>query len=124
MPDYDLLLRACHRACEKVGTKDDISLHGLRHTAATIMTAKKIPSLTVAKLLGHRNLATTQRYAHASDEALREATDVMVISGNLRGNEGKPAVETQVKTIKSFGNKRLQSAPFAARDIPPEGEDP
>lgn len=124
MPDYDLLLRACHRACAGVGTKDDIGLHGLRHTAATIMTAKKVPSLTVAKLLGHRNLATTQRYAHATDEALRDATEVMVISGNLRGSEGKPAVETPVKSVRTKRSKFLQSAPFAARDIPPEGEDP
>ena len=124
MPDYDLLLRACHRACVQVGTKDYIGLHGLRHTAATIMTAKKVPSLTVAKLLGHRNVATTQRYAHATDEALREATDIMVISGNLRGNEEKPAVETPVKSIRTKRSTGLQSAPFAARDIPPEGEDP
>ena len=131
MPDYDLLLRACHRACAGVGTKDKIGLHGLRHTAATIMTAKKIPSLTVANLLGHRNVATTQRYAHATDEALRDATDIMVLSGNtvpahgnLRGNEEKPAVENPVKTMRNKRSMCLQSAPFAARDIPPEGEDP
>ena len=124
MPDYDLLLRACHRACAGVGTKDDIGLHGLRHTAATIMTAKKIPSLTVAKLLGHRNLATTQRYAHATDDALRDATRIMELSGRPHGNEVKTMPQTLVKSVKRKKINCLQSAPFAARDIPPEGEDP
>jgi hypothetical protein len=108
-----------------VSTKDDIGLHGLRHTAATIMTAKKIPSLTVAKLLGHRNLATTQRYAHATDEALRDATRIMLgLSGIPLGNECQTKAETVVKSVRTMVRSGLQSAPFAARDIPPEDEDP
>lgn len=122
LPDYDLLLRACHRASQALGTRDTITPHVLRHTTATLLSAKGTPSLVVADLLGHKNLATTRKYAHPTREALREATAAMVMLG-LRGNSrGKPPEtggETRVKSIGTSGSPLLQSAPFAARDIPP-----
>lgn len=120
LPDYDTLLRACHRVSEAIGTKDTITPHVLRHTTATLLSASGTPSLVVADLLGHKNLATTRKYAHPTREALREATSAM---GKLRGNLKVAGGETRVKTVATSGSPLLQSAPFAARDIPPcEGE--
>ncbi|MBO0884131.1 MAG: site-specific integrase, partial [Mycobacterium sp.] len=39
-------------------------LHDLRHTYASRLLDKSIPIEEVARLLGHANLSTTQRYAH------------------------------------------------------------
>ena len=124
LPDYDLLLRACHRTSSAVATKDCITPHVLRHTAATILTATGVPTLVVADLLGHKNLSTTRKYAHPTREALRDATRMMFDKGNAGGNKIKTVAENLIKTVDSKSKQLLQSAPFAARDIPPEGEDP
>ena len=125
LPDYDLLLRACHRASEEIGTKDIITPHVLRHTCATLLSASGTPSLTVADLLGHRNLATTRKYVHPSREALREATRSMSLRGNdgtARGKSSDSLSENSMKSEETSGFLDLQSAPFAARDIPPQSE--
>jgi integrase len=124
LPDYDLLLRACHRASEEIGTKDTVTPHVLRHTAATMLSASGTPSLVVADLLGHKNLATTRKYAHPTREALRDATRSMMLRGNARGNLVETSGETQRKSVKPAAALDLQSAPFAARDIPPHGAEP
>ncbi|MTD37670.1 tyrosine-type recombinase/integrase [Erwinia sp. CPCC 100877] len=47
----------------------NLTLHGLRHTYASILLYKQINILTVSKLLGHRDTTTTQEtYAHIVKE--------------------------------------------------------
>ncbi|MEX3935060.1 tyrosine-type recombinase/integrase [Paraburkholderia phymatum] len=52
---------------------EDFVLHALRHTAATRTLAKTGNIAMVQKLLGHRKIETTLRYAHISDEDLLAA---------------------------------------------------
>ncbi len=65
------------------GFKEIISLHGLRHTYATLMIAEGVPVTTVSNKLGHANAATTTRiYAHAiksADEAAAEAIESVLL---------------------------------------------
>lgn len=42
----------------------DVKLHGLRHTFATNAIINGVGVATLAELLGHNSLATTQRYVH------------------------------------------------------------
>lgn len=56
---------------DDLGIKDARPAHDLRHHAAT-QYVRRTGSLTGAKrLLGHENIATTARYAHASEEDVR-----------------------------------------------------
>lgn len=47
----------------------ECEIHQLRHTAATTLLNSGVGIGTVRRLLGHRNLQTTQRYAELADEA-------------------------------------------------------
>ena len=55
----------------------DVRLHDLRHTHASMALAQGETVLTIGRLLGHRNPATTLKYTHMSDITVREAADVV-----------------------------------------------
>jgi integrase len=52
-----------------------VTFHSSRHTFAVMMLSIGTDIYTVSKLLGHRELSTTQVYAHVLDKAKREAVD-------------------------------------------------
>ena len=55
----------------------DVRLHDLRHTYASMALAQGETVLTIGRLLGHRNPATTLKYIHLSDAMVREAVDTV-----------------------------------------------
>lgn len=69
-----------HRAALKewlaaAGITKHITFHCFRHTYATLQMFAGTDIYTVSKMLGHRELKTTQIYAKVVDEAKRRATD-------------------------------------------------
>ena len=54
---------------------DDVRLHDLRHTFASHAVMQGVPLPTVARLLGHRQVSMTLRYAHITDRAVEEAAE-------------------------------------------------
>ncbi len=56
---------------------DDIRLHDLRHSYASVALQNGETILTIGKLLGHGRASTTLRYTHLGDGAVREAIDVV-----------------------------------------------
>jgi len=57
------------------GIEKDITFHCFRHTFATLQLSKGTDIYTVSKMLGHRELKTTQIYAKIIDRTKREAAD-------------------------------------------------
>lgn len=57
------------------GIEKDITFHCFRHTFATLQLSKGTDIYTVSKMLGHRELKTTQVYAKIIDKTKREAAD-------------------------------------------------
>ncbi len=58
-----------------------LSVHKLRHTAATLMyRTGKVDVRVLKDILGHEQLNTTQIYTHVSDESMRDAIDANPIS--------------------------------------------
>lgn len=67
------LVRVFDRVCKRVGL-EDVTLHTLRHTFASVAADLGFSELTIAALLGHASRGVTQRYVHI-DEALQLAAD-------------------------------------------------
>lgn len=59
---------------------EDVRIHDLRHTHASHLVSRGVSLTIVGELLGHTQASTTQRYAHLSDESLRDAANVF---GNI-----------------------------------------
>jgi integrase len=62
------------QALERAGLRR-IRIHDLRHSYASTAVANGTSIYTVGKLLGHKSSRTSERYAHLSAEAAREAVD-------------------------------------------------
>jgi len=93
----------------KAGIPDFI-LHGLRHTASTIMVSEALGRgvglADVMAILGHSQVQTTLRYQHADLERMRKAVDVLA---------EKTAVD---KAGKSGYNERVEKLVGAGKTGP------
>lgn len=56
---------------------EDFRFHDLRHTFGTRLVQKGVDLYKVAKLLGHSDVSTTQRYAHHYPESLRDGVEML-----------------------------------------------
>ena len=60
--------------CQRAGL-EDVHLHDVRHSYASILASRGASLPLIGALLGHTQAQTTQRYAHLIDTALRQATE-------------------------------------------------
>ena len=56
----------------------DVRCHDLRHTYASIALAHGETILTIGRLLGHNDPATTLKYTHLADASVHEAAEALV----------------------------------------------
>lgn len=69
---------------KSAGIRKDITFHCFRHTYATLQLSSGTDIYTVSKLLGHKDIKTTQIYAKVIDQAKRAAaTKITLDLGNL-----------------------------------------
>ena len=71
---------------------ESFRLHDLRHHFASALVSAGTDLFTVQTLLNHRDSSTTQRYAHLSDNALRDAL-------SLSDRLNSPPAETEKKVV-------------------------
>ena len=67
-----------------------LSVHKLRHTAATLMYQYgNVDTLTLKEILGHKSIATTEIYTHLSNEILQKAADSSPLAGFSKKTKNK-----------------------------------
>jgi integrase len=73
---------------------NDVRLHDLRHSLASITVFGRASLSIIGALLGHAHSAKTERYAHLSDDPLRAASDTVgnQITASLFGTQAQPVI--------------------------------
>jgi integrase len=80
----------------KAAGLDDVRLHDLRHSFASVGAAGGLSLPVIGALLGHKHVATTARYAHLSADPLRAANDAVgarIAAAMSRKVEGIPTAD-------------------------------
>lgn len=72
-----VLKSACDTAGITYGSPNGITLHSLRHTAATRLVKGQMPLQMVGRILGHSQPQTTYRYLTADIEAITQAAAIL-----------------------------------------------
>ena len=62
---------------QKEAQIEDVRIHDLRHTFASLLVSGGASLEMIGKLLGHTQMQTTQRYAHLLDAPLRAGLDAV-----------------------------------------------
>lgn len=77
LPDRSIAYDYLHLWTKKAGVKKHVTFHVGRHTYATLLLYYGADLYTVSKLLGHKNVKTTQIYAKVMDESKRKAVNLI-----------------------------------------------
>jgi integrase len=65
------------RRIRKAAQLDDVRLHDLRHSFASVAASGGQSLVVIGKMLGHSQPATTARYAHLADDPVKAASDAV-----------------------------------------------
>ena len=83
----EYISRMARRVRDKAGLKDFRPMHGLRHVFASTLASNGVDLYTLQALLTHGSPAMTQRYAHLSNDHLRDAANVANKLGGKKEEE-------------------------------------
>lgn len=77
--DKHVLSHIWRRIRAKMGLQDDAEfvLHAFRHTYGSTLTNAGVDAFRIQAVMGHKVIATTQRYVHVSSAALGGLADIM-----------------------------------------------
>jgi integrase len=70
----EVVTRRMRELCEKAGLPR-LTLHGLRHSTASILYAEGVPEFVIQSILGHSKVGMTKHYTHVEQEQQREAME-------------------------------------------------
>jgi integrase len=65
------------RRIRKAAKLEDVRLHDLRHSFASVAASGGQSLVVIGKMLGHSQPATTARYAHLADDPVKAASDAV-----------------------------------------------
>jgi integrase len=90
----------------KLAELDDVRLHDLRHSYASLAAGRGVSLQMIGKLLGHRVPATTQRYAHLARDAVADINDALGIAMTAAIEKAAPASATIADIAAARRRKR------------------
>ena len=94
LPTRDSMWFDVHELGIAIGKEDNLTYHQARHSFGTMLINEGIAIESIAKMMGHSNINTTQRYAEVTDRKIAEEMDKLI---KLREEYGltKPSINNQ-----------------------------
>ena len=93
-------MKAPWQRIRKAAGLDDVRLHDLRHAFASVAVAGGHSLPMIGALLGHKEMRTTQRYAHLADDPQRAAADQVASRISAAMNAPKGGAEVVRMPLK------------------------
>lgn len=78
LPNRDALWFEIHELGVIIGKEDNLSYHQSRHSFGTFLISADIPIESIAKMMGHSNIRTTQGYARITDDKISKDMDKLM----------------------------------------------
>ena len=86
LPIRDILWHEIHAVGNALEFKENLSHHQARHTFGTLLLSEGISIESIAKMMGHTNISTTQVYARVTDQKISEDMDRLMERRKTRSN--------------------------------------
>ena len=77
----DTKLSIVGKAC---GIRQRLSFHMARHTFGTMSLSAGIPIESIAKMMGHTSISSTQVYAQVTDNKISEDMDMLIAKQSVK----------------------------------------
>ena len=78
LPPRDVMWFEVHELGVAIGKDDNLTYHQARHSFGTLLIGEGIAIESIAKMMGHSNINTTQRYAEVTDRKIAEEMDKLI----------------------------------------------
>lgn len=87
---------------KRAGIERNITPHSFRHGVATRLAQRGVDPFTIAAILGHRDLATTQKYVHPG---MASRQDALLALDTVQSEPAERAVRTDIRAaFQKFPN--------------------
>ena len=78
LPCRDMIWFEIHELGFAHQFKQNLSYHQSRHTFGTLLVSAGVPMESIAKMMGHTNIRTTQGYAKVTNDKISEDMDKLI----------------------------------------------
>lgn len=78
LPIRDMMWHEIHAVGNALNFKEYLSHHQARHTFGTLLLSASISIESIAKMMGHTNISSTQIYARITDQKISEDMDRLI----------------------------------------------
>lgn len=86
LPIRDILWHEIHAVGNALEFKENLSHHQARHTFGTLLLSEGISIESIARMMGHTNISSTQIYAKITDQKISEDMDRLIERRKARDN--------------------------------------
>ena len=101
LPSRDEMWFEIHELGVAIGRKENLSYHQSRHSFGTFLISEGIPIESIAKMMGHSGIRTTQRYAEVTDKKISKDMDTLMAFRRAYGT----GASREKKTKDTLTNK-------------------
>ena len=78
LPSRDAMWFEIHELGVAIGKDDNLSYHQARHSFGTMLISESIPIESIAGMMGHSNISTTQGYAKITEDKIAREMDRLI----------------------------------------------